>query len=85
MSRHYGGHRGAARAPTYHDRTVSGASEAVLFGLFVLCGLGASWYWWSWVGPARDKLPSWGIWVYIVCLVIGNAAGLAVIVMHYGT
>lgn len=62
-----------------------GAVEAILFVVFMLAAVVGGTYWWMWVGGQRDRLPSWGVWVYVACLVIGNAAGLALIALYYGT
>ena len=60
-----------------------GATEAALWVLFGLSSVVSGTYWWTWVHSERNRLPGWGVWIYIGSGVVGLAAGALLFAVHY--
>jgi len=60
-----------------------GATEAALWVVFLLSSVVGGTYWWTSVSSERDRLPRWGIWLYIASGVVGLAAFALLIAVHY--
>jgi hypothetical protein len=61
----------------------SGAAEAALWVVFLLSSVVGGTYWWSWVSSGRNRLPRWGVWIYIASFAVGLAAFALLIALHY--
>ena len=62
----------------------SGAADAVLWVVFLLSSVVGGTYWWSWVSSGRNRLPRWGVWIYIASFVVGLAAFALLTAVHFG-
>lgn len=78
---------GAGGRQGYHRQTVlsgaSGLAAAFLLVVFILASVVGGTYWWMWVSGQRERLPSWGVWLYVACGLVGSAALLGFIALYY--
>jgi hypothetical protein len=65
----------------FRDR---GVVEAALVLVFFISSMIGGTYWWSSVSSEPDRLPRWGIWIYIASGVVGLGAFALLIAVHFG-
>jgi hypothetical protein len=54
-----------------------------LWIVFFLCGIVSGFYWWTWISSDRDRLPKWGIWLYVAATVVGLTAFALLIAVQF--